>query len=60
MLLVKITHDGARVVAYNEDTSTMALEDALDALGEAREVILARSTSYQQSMKNYHSRRLHP
>jgi hypothetical protein len=36
----------------------MALEDALDLLVEARDVALARSAVYQQSLRNYHSRRV--
>jgi hypothetical protein len=36
----------------------MALEDALDLLDEARDVALAQSAVYQQSLRNYHNRRV--
>jgi hypothetical protein len=46
------------VVAYVEDDAQIALEDALDILDEARDVALTRSAVYQQSLHNYHSRRV--
>jgi hypothetical protein len=46
------------VVAYVEEDAQKALEDALDLLDEARDVALAHSTVYQQSLRNYHSRRV--
>jgi hypothetical protein len=36
------------------------LEDDVDAIDEARDVVLSRVTAYQQNLKNYHSRRLRP
>jgi transposase InsO family protein len=47
-----------RVVAYVEEDAQTALEDTLDLLDEARDVALARSAVYQQSLHNYHSRRV--
>jgi hypothetical protein len=47
-----------RVVAYVEEDAQMALADALDLVDEARDVALARSAVYQQSLHNYHSRRV--
>jgi hypothetical protein len=47
-----------RVVAYVEEDAQMALENALDLLDEARDVALARSAVYQQSLRNFHSRRV--
>jgi hypothetical protein len=46
-----------RVVAYVEEDAEKALADAQDVLDEARDVALARSAVYQQSLCNYHSRR---
>jgi hypothetical protein len=46
------------VVAYVEEDTEKALADAQDLLDEARDVALARSTVYQQSLRNYHSRRV--
>jgi hypothetical protein len=50
VLPVKITHEAPRIAAYNEMTSTEALQDDVDALDEARDVALARATQYQQSL----------
>jgi transposase InsO family protein len=47
-----------RVVAYVEEDAQTALADALDLLDEARDVALARSVVYQQSLRHYHSRRV--
>jgi hypothetical protein len=50
VLLVEITHEAPRIVAYDETTSTEALQDEVDALDEARDVALARATQYQQNL----------
>jgi hypothetical protein len=60
VLPVEITHEAPRITAYDEATSTEALQDDVDALDEARDVALARATQYQQSLRNYHSSRLRP
>jgi hypothetical protein len=60
VLLVKITHEAPRITVYDETTSTKALQHDVDALDEARDVALARATQYQQSLRNYHSSRVHP
>jgi hypothetical protein len=45
-----------RVVAYVEEDTQTALAYTQDLLDEARDVALARSAVYQQSLRNYHSR----
>jgi hypothetical protein len=50
VLLVEITHEAPRIAAYDETTSTEALQDDVDALDEARDVALARAIQYQQSL----------
>jgi hypothetical protein len=60
VLPVEITHEAPRIVAYNEKTSTEALQDDVDAVDKARYVALARATQYQQNLKNYHSTRVRP
>jgi hypothetical protein len=60
VLPVEITHEAPRIAAYDKMTSTEALQDDIDALNEARDVALARATQYQQSLRNYHSSRVHP
>jgi transposase InsO family protein len=47
-----------RVVAYVEEDAEKALADAQDLLDEARDVALAHLAVYQQSLHNYHSRRV--
>jgi hypothetical protein len=44
------------VVAYIEEDAQTALADALGLLDEARDIALARSAVYQQSLRNYHNR----
>jgi hypothetical protein len=60
VLPVEITHEAPRIAAYDEATSTEALQDDIDALDEGRDVVLTRATQYQQSLRNYHSSRVHP
>jgi hypothetical protein len=47
-----------RVVAYVEEDADKALADAQDLLDKARDVALVRLAVYQQSLRNYHSRRV--
>jgi hypothetical protein len=60
MLLVEITHEAPRIAAYDEATSIDALQDDVDALDKARDVVLATATQYQQNLQNYHSSRVRP
>jgi transposase InsO family protein len=60
VLPVEVTHEAPRVMAYDETTSTEALQDDVDALDEARDKALERATQYQQSLRNYHSSRVRP
>jgi hypothetical protein len=46
VLPVEITHEALRIAAYDEITSTEALQDDVDALDEARDVALTRATQY--------------
>jgi transposase InsO family protein len=50
MLPVEITHEAPRIATYDETTSTEALQDDVDALDEARGVVLTRATQYQQNL----------
>jgi hypothetical protein len=60
VLLVELAHDSPRFAEYDEESSQRALEDDIDAVDEARDVVLSRVSAYQQNLKKYHSRRLHP
>jgi hypothetical protein len=46
VLPVEVTHEAPRIAAYDEATSTEALQDDVDALDEARDVALDRATQY--------------
>jgi ribonuclease HI len=50
VLPVEITHEAPRIAAYDEATSTEALQDDVDALDEARDIALARATQHQQNL----------
>jgi hypothetical protein len=56
VLPIDVCYCAPRVVAYVEEDTQTTLEDALDLLDEARDVALARSAVYQQSLRNYHNR----
>jgi hypothetical protein len=60
MIPVKITHEAPRISNYDEAAATEALQYDVDALDKARDIALARSTQYHQSLRNYHSRRIRP
>jgi hypothetical protein len=59
VLPTDVRYCAPRVVTYVEEDAQTALADAQDLLDEARDVALARSAVYQQSLRNYHSRRVH-
>jgi hypothetical protein len=60
VLPVKITHEALRIATYDEIISNEALQDDVDALDDARDIALARSTQYQQNLRNYHNTRVRP
>jgi transposase InsO family protein len=58
VLPMDVHYCAPRVVAYLEEDAEKALAYAQDLLDEARDVALAHSAVYQQSLRNYHSRRV--
>jgi hypothetical protein len=48
VLPVEITHEAPKISSYDEITSTEALQDDVDALDEGKDVVLSRTTQYQQ------------
>ena len=58
VLPAEVRYSSPRVAAYTEAGLNTALEDDIDALDEAQDIALARSAVYQQSLRNYHSRRV--
>jgi hypothetical protein len=47
VLPVEITHEAPRIATYDESSSNEALQDDVDALDEARDIVLARATQCQ-------------
>jgi hypothetical protein len=60
VLPAEITHEAPRICAYDEASSTEALQDDVGALDEVRDVVLSRTTQYQQNLRSYHSHRVRP
>jgi hypothetical protein len=60
VLPVEITHEAPRISTYDEIASTEAIQDDVDALDEARDIVLSRSMQYQQNLRNYRSRQVCP
>jgi hypothetical protein len=58
VLPMDVHYCAPHIVAYVEEDAQTTLVDAQDLLDEARDVALARSAVYQQSLCNYHSRRV--
>jgi hypothetical protein len=53
-----IRYCAPRVVPYVEEDAQKALKDAQDLLDKARDIALARTAVYQQSLRNYYRRRV--
>jgi hypothetical protein len=60
VLPFEITHEAPRISGYDKDSSNEASQDDVDALDEARDVVLSRTAQYQQDLRNYHSHRVPP
>jgi hypothetical protein len=60
VLPTDIEFHAPRVVQYTEKQAKETREDGVDLLEEAREQALARSALYQQQLRRYHSRKIHP
>jgi hypothetical protein len=58
VLPTDVRYYALHVVAYIEEDAQKALIDAQDLLDEARDTALARTTIYQQSIRNYHTKRV--
>ncbi|KAK1663584.1 hypothetical protein QYE76_051743 [Lolium multiflorum] len=57
VLPADVRFEAPRVTTYRT-LFNIALQDAADLLDEARDIALARTTVYQQALRNYHSRRI--
>jgi hypothetical protein len=58
VLPTDVRYCAPRVVTYMEEDAEKALADAQDLLDKAQDIALACSAVYQQSLRNYHSRRV--
>ena len=53
-----LDHGALRVKAFDRDRATVAQQDAVDLLEEARETTVIHSARYQQTLHRYHERRI--
>ena len=58
ILLTDLDYGAPRVRANDEQGAEAFLEDAMDHLDEERNVALLHSAKYQQTLRQYHSRRV--
>jgi transposase InsO family protein len=58
VLPTDVRYCAPRVVAYVKEDAQTSLKDARDLLDKVRDIALAQSAVYQQSLRNYHSRRV--
>ena len=56
ILLTDLDYGVLRIQPYDEQGVEAAHEDAMDQLDEASDVVLLRSSKYQQALRWYHSR----
>jgi hypothetical protein len=59
VLPTDLEYGAPRIKALGEKGNEASLGDALDQLEEARDVALLHSAKYQQSLRRYHTRRIH-
>jgi hypothetical protein len=60
VLPTDINYGSPRVRAYTEEGNQVTLEDVIDQLDEARDVVLLRCAKYQQALQHYHERNVCP
>jgi hypothetical protein len=60
VLPTDIDYGSPRVWASTEEGNQVALEDAINQLDEARDVVLLQSAKYQQALQRYHERNVRP
>jgi hypothetical protein len=60
MLPTKLQYGSPRFWAYQPDAAEEARKDAIDLLKESRDIAVVRSARYQQVLRWYHMRMVHP
>ncbi|XP_066365301.1 uncharacterized protein [Miscanthus floridulus] len=58
ILPIDLDYGASRVRVYNKQGAEASLEDAMDQLDEAHDVVVLCSAKYQQALCRYHSRRV--
>ena len=56
VLPTDLEYGSPRLKAYSEQANTVAREDSLDQLEEARDMALFKSAQYQQTLRRYHDK----
>jgi hypothetical protein len=60
VLPTNLQYGSPRVRAYQPDAAKEARKGTIDLLEESRDIVVIRSTGYQQALRWYHTRRVHP
>jgi hypothetical protein len=60
VLPTDINYGSPQVRAYTEERNQVALEDAIDQLYEACDIALLHCAKYQEALRHYHERNVHP
>jgi hypothetical protein len=60
MLPTEEHYGSPRVLAYHPVEAEQARQVVIDLLKESREITIARSMKYQQTLRWYHAPRVHP
>jgi hypothetical protein len=59
-LPIDLEYGSPRTRAYDDQSNQTRREDSLDQMEEARDMALLHSARYQQSLRRYHARGVHP
>jgi hypothetical protein len=60
VLPIELWYGSPRVRAYQPDATKEDREDAINSLKESRDIVVTRSSGYQQALQRYHGHRVHP
>jgi hypothetical protein len=60
VLYSKLQYGSPRVQAYQPVKVEQAWQDVIDLLKELRDIAVARSVRYQQTLRQYQAQRVHP
>jgi hypothetical protein len=60
ILSTELEYDTPRVTGYNKNQSEQAQQSFVDRLDQAWDIVVLRSTKYQQTLWHYHGRKVQP